>query len=41
MMEGVANKKDNRKKKEFGVYHNSLHTRKIQSPFERIGKNIK
>ena len=41
MMEGMANKKDNRKKKELGVYHNSLLTRKIQLPFERIGKNIK
>jgi DNA-directed RNA polymerase subunit E'/Rpb7 len=34
-------KKDFRKKKEIGVYTNTLLTRKIQISFNKIGKNIK
>ena len=34
-------KKDFQKKKDVGVYMNSLLSRKIQVAFNKIGKNIK
>jgi DNA-directed RNA polymerase subunit E'/Rpb7 len=40
-MQASTVKKDFRKKKEVGVYMNTLLTRKIQVSFNKIGKNIK
>lgn len=40
-MNTQATRKDTRIKKEIGVYMNSLLSRKIQIPFNKVGKNIK
>ena len=40
-MQASTVKKDFRKKREVGVYMNTLLTRKIQVSFNKIGKNIK
>lgn len=41
MQASTTAKKDFRKKKEIGVYMNSLLSRKIQVSFNKLGKNIK
>ena len=40
-MDTSKTKKDLHKKKDIGVFMNSLLSRKIQLPFKKIGKNIK